>query len=105
MGSGSIRVTNPDIQQKLFNIIGMTNEQAEEKFGFLLKAYKYGGPIHGGMGMGIARFLAVALGLGDIREVIAFPKNKNAQCPMDSSPGKIDEAQLKELSLEIKKGK
>jgi len=102
MGSGSIRVTNPEIQNRLFNIIGMSDEEAEEKFGFLLKAYKYGGPIHGGMGLGIARFVAMVLGYDDIREVIAFPKNKNAQNPMDGSPGTIEAKQLKELGLEIK---
>ncbi|MFT4325908.1 MAG: aspartate--tRNA ligase [Candidatus Woesearchaeota archaeon] len=103
MASGSIRVSNPDIQKRLFKVIGMSEEEAEQKFGFLLKAYKYGGPIHGGMGLGVARFVAMSLGIDDIREVIAFPKNKNAQCPMDESPGDIDEQQLKELSIEIKK--
>ncbi|MGM5483421.1 MAG: aspartate--tRNA ligase [Nanobdellota archaeon] len=103
MASGSIRVSNPDIQKRLFNIIGLSEEEAENKFGFLLKAYKYGGPVHGGMGIGIARFLALALGYDDIREVITFPKNKNAQCPMDGSPSEISGNQLKELGLEIKK--
>lgn len=105
MGSGSIRVSNPKVQKRLLNMIGMSDAEAEEKFGFLLKAYNYGGPVHGGMGMGVARFLAVGLGLSDIRDVIAFPKNKNAQCPMDGSPGNIDAAQLKELSIEIVKAK
>jgi aspartyl-tRNA synthetase len=103
MGSGSIRVSNPEIQKRLLNMIGMSDEEADDKFGFLLKAYKYGGPVHGGMGMGVARFLAVGLGLTDIRDVIAFPKNKNAQNPMDGSPGEIDANQLKDLNLEIVK--
>lgn len=101
MSSGSIRISNPEIQTKVMNIVGMSDEEADEKFGFLLKAYKYGGPTHGGMGMGIARFLTLILGYDDIREVIAFPKNKAAQCPMDDSPGKIESAQLKELSIKL----
>jgi aspartyl-tRNA synthetase len=100
LASGSIRISNPSVQKKIMNIIGMSDEQAEEKFGFLLKAYKYGGPIHGGMGIGLDRVIALMLGHSDIREVIAFPKNKNAQCPMDGSPGKIDTIQMKELNIQ-----
>ena len=102
LGSGSIRISNPEVQRKVMNIIGMTDAEAEEKFGFLLKAYKYGGPVHGGMGLGLDRTVALMLGYQDIREVIAFPKNKNAQCPMDGSPSAIDEKQLKELHIDIK---
>lgn len=101
LGSGSIRISNPDVQRKVMNIIGMSDEEANTKFGFLLKAYKYGGPIHGGMGLGLDRSVALMLGHSDIREVIAFPKNKNAQCPMDGSPSSIDDKQLKELSLSV----
>ncbi len=101
LGSGSIRISNPEVQRKVMNIIGMTDAEAEEKFGFLLKAYKYGGPVHGGMGIGLDRTVALMLGYADIREVIAFPKNKNAQCPMDGSPSPIDEKQLKELSIAL----
>ena len=105
MGSGSIRISNPNIQKKIMKIIGISEEEAEKKFGFLLEAYKYGGPVHGGMGLGIARFLALALGYDDIREVIAFPKNKAAQCPMDGSPGEIDERLLRELHIKLEKKK
>ena len=77
-------------------VIGMTKEEAWKKFGFLLEAYEYGGPIHGGMGLGVDRLVALMLGYIDIREVIAFPKNKAAQCPMDGSPAEISEQQLKE---------
>jgi aspartyl-tRNA synthetase len=101
IGSGAIRISTPEIQKRCMNVIGMTDEEAEEKFGFLLKAYQYGGPIHGGMGLGYDRLLALMLGITDIREVIAFPKNKNAQCPMDGSPATIDEAQLKDLCLKL----
>ena len=70
-------------------------KEAEKKFGFLLEAYKYGAPIHGGMGLGLDRLVALMCKLPDIREVIAFPKNKAAQCPMDDSPGGIEKEQLK----------
>jgi len=103
MASGSIRVSNPTVQKEIMKIIGMSEEEADDKFGFLLKAYQYGGPIHGGMGLGIDRLVAVMLGYSDIREVIAFPKNKSAECPMDGSPGVISTTQLKELGIEIKK--
>jgi len=101
MGSGSMRVSNPELQKRIMKIIGLSEEDAQMKFGFLLDAYKYGGPVHGGMGLGIARFLAMALGYEDIREVIAFPKNKAAECPMDGSPSEIGDRQLKELHLKI----
>lgn len=103
LASGSIRISNPDIQRKVMNIIGMSDAEAEAKFGFLLEAYKYGGPVHGGMGVGLDRTVAILLGYSDIREVIAFPKNKAAECPMDGSPGDIDALQWKELGLELKK--
>ena len=101
MGSGSIRISNPETQKRVFKLIGIDEEAQERKFGFLLKAYKYGAPVHGGMGLGVDRLCALMLGTGDIREVIAFPKNKNAQCPMDNSPSPIDDKQLKELHIKI----
>ena len=103
MGSGSIRVSNPDVQKRIMNFIGFDEKEADKKFGFLLEAYKYGGPIHGGMGLGVERFLALMNGLDDIREVMAFPKNKNAQCPMDGCPSAPDEVQLKELTMKFEK--
>jgi len=103
MASGSIRISNPEIQKRIMNFVGFPEEEAKEKFGFLLDAYKYGCPSHGGIGLGIARLVSMMLGVDDIREVIIFPKNKNAQCPMDESPGFIDEAQLDELGIKIKK--
>jgi len=103
MASGSIRISNPEIQKRIMKFVGFKEEEARDKFGFLLDAYKYGGPIHGGMGIGIERVIAMMLGLNDIREVIAFPKNKNAQCPMDESPGAISNVQLDELHINIKK--
>jgi aspartyl-tRNA synthetase len=101
LGSGSIRVTDPSIQERIMNFIGINKEEAQKKFGFLLDAYKYGAPIHGGMGLGFDRLIALMCGINDIREVIAFPKNKNAQCPMDNSPSDISEMQMKELHIKV----
>jgi len=99
LGSGSIRVSSPELQERIMKFIGMTKQEAKEKFGFLLEAYEYGGPVHGGMGLGLDRTVALMAGLSDIREIIAFPKNKAAQCPMDGSPSDVDETQLKELHI------
>ena len=87
------------------NFIGLSKDEAERKFGFLLHAYEYGAPVHGGMGLGVDRLVALMIGTKDIREVIAFPKNKNAQCPMDGCPSAADDKQLKDLhlKLEVKK--
>ncbi len=102
MSSGSIRVSNPDVQKRIMQFIGFDEKEAMKKFGFLLEAYKYGGPVHGGMGIGVDRLVALMLELADIREVIAFPKNKNAQCPMDGSPSVPDKKQLDELGMKFK---
>ena len=99
LGSGSIRITDPELQEKVMKVTGMTKEEAKTKFGFLMEAFKYGAPPHGGIGIGVDRTVALMLGFNDIREVIAFPKNKNAECPMDGSPSDIDEKQLKELHI------
>ena len=99
MCTGSVRISKPDIQRKVFDVIGITKEEAEEKFGFLLNAYRFAGPPHAGFGMGLDRLVAIMLGLTDIREVIAFPKNKAAECPMDGSPIELSAGQLKELHI------
>lgn len=83
------------------NFIGISKEEAHKKFGFLLHAYDYAGPQHGGMGLGFDRIVALLLGGNDIREVIAFPKNKNAQCPMDGSPAEVEDKQLKEANIKL----
>ncbi|MBI4139560.1 aspartate--tRNA ligase [Candidatus Woesearchaeota archaeon] len=101
MGSGSIRIHKPEIQKQVFNAIGLSQEEAEEKFGFLLNAYNYGGPPHGGIGIGFDRLVAMMLGLTDIREVVAFPKNKKAEGVMDGSPSTISQEQLRELSIKV----
>ena len=99
LGSGSIRINSPELQEKVLKAIGIGKDEADKKFGFLLEAYKYGAPVHGGIGWGFDRTIALMLGFNDIRDVIAFPKNKAAQCTMDGSPSEIDESQLKELHL------
>ncbi len=101
LGSGSIRINQPDIQEKILSIIGFDKKDAKDSFGFLMDAYKYGGPPHGGMGLGFDRYIAMLTGTHDIREVIAFPKNKAAQCPMDGCPNPITQGQLKELHLKL----
>ncbi|MDO8660315.1 MAG: aspartate--tRNA ligase, partial [Candidatus Woesearchaeota archaeon] len=97
--SGSVRITSPELQNKIFKLLGLSEQETRTKFGFLLDAYKYGGPTHAGVGIGFDRIVALLCGLTDIREVIAFPKNKKAQCPMDGSPSAPTEQQLKELHI------
>ncbi len=101
LSSGSLRINKPEIQSKILSIIGIDKKEAERKFGFLIEAYKFGGPPHGGVGIGIDRIVAILCGVNDIREVIAFPKNKAAECPMDGSPSDIDQKQLKELNIKL----
>ncbi|MBI2580314.1 aspartate--tRNA ligase [Candidatus Woesearchaeota archaeon] len=99
LGSGSIRINDPELQERVMKVIGLSHEAAEKKFGFLLEAYKFGAPVHGGMGIGFDRTVALMMGLHDIREVVAFPKNKKAESPMDGSPSEVEERQLKELHI------
>ena len=99
LGSGSIRIHRSDIQKRVLNIIGMSEEQAMNKFGFLINSFKYGAPPHGGIGLGFDRIVALLSGTNDIREVIAFPKNKNMECPMDDSPSEVDASVLKEVHM------
>ena len=105
LGSGAIRINRPDIQRRALDVIGFDEEKAKEAFGFLMDAYRYGGPPHGGMGLGFDRFIAIMTGTHDIREVIAFPKNKAAQNPMDTSPAHITDEQLKELHIRLQVAK
>lgn len=102
IASGSIRISNPELQERIFEFVGFDKEEAKKRFGFLLHAYEFGGPIHGGMGIGADRLIAMMINLKDIREVIAFPKNKNAQCSMDDSPSEITQQQLDELHIKLK---
>jgi aspartyl-tRNA synthetase len=100
-GSGSIRIHRSDIQQKVFNVLNLTKEEQEEKFGFLLGAFKYGAPPHGGFALGFDRIIAILCGTRDIRETIAFPKTTSAVGLMDNSPSPVDEKQLKDLGISI----
>jgi aspartyl-tRNA synthetase len=101
MGSGSIRNTNPELQAKVLKVVGHSLEDVKKKFGFMLEAFRYGVPPHGGKGLGFDRIVALLCGLEDIREVIAFPKNKSAQNPMDNSPNELSKEQLRELHIKL----
>ena len=102
LSSGSIRITDPELQNRMFALLGMSVEEAYEKFGYLLDAFKFGAPPHGGMGIGLDRLVMTMLGCETLRDVIAFPKDKNANEPMTDCPSEIDKAQLDELGIEIK---
>ncbi|MBQ4649820.1 MAG: aspartate--tRNA ligase [Firmicutes bacterium] len=101
LGGGSIRIHDKDLQAKMFEILGLTKEECDEKFGFLIEAFKYGVPPHGGLAYGLDRLVMLLLGEESIREVIAFPKNQNAQCLVCEAPAPVDEAQLEELGIEL----
>ena len=101
LGGGSIRIHDKDLQAKMFEILGLTKEECDEKFGFLIEAFKYGVPPHGGLAYGLDRLIMLLLGEQSIREVIAFPKNQNAQCLVCEAPAPVDDAQLEELSLAL----
>lgn len=101
IASGSIRIHDASLQQKIFNILGITDSQAEQKFGFLLKAFKYGAPPHGGFAIGLDRLYAIITGAESIRDVIVFPKTQKGACLLTDAPSFVDEKQLKELSLEL----
>ncbi|MBN2067538.1 MAG: aspartate--tRNA ligase [Candidatus Diapherotrites archaeon] len=101
IGGGSIRIHRGEIQEKMFNALGISRQEAEAKFGFLLSAFKFGAPPHGGIALGLDRIIAIMAGCDSIREVIAFPKNKAAVSLMDDAPNEVSERQLKELSLKL----
>jgi aspartyl-tRNA synthetase len=105
IGSGSIRIHNQELQEKIFKIIGINKQQARKRFGFLLEAFQFGAPPHGGIAFGLDRLLAILAQEESIREMIAFPKTQKAFCPLTSAPSDVDEKQLKELGLNIKKGR
>ncbi len=103
LGGGSIRIHDREVQQRVFKALGISAEEAELKFGFLLRALKYGAPPHGGIAFGLDRICAFLTGEDSIREVIAFPKTTSAHCPMTDSPSEIDVKLLEELGLKLKK--
>ena len=101
LGGGSVRIHQDDIQEKMLEVLGFTKEQAHEQFGFLLDAFKYGVPPHAGLAYGLDRMVMLMMQCGSIRDVIAFPKVKDASCLMSHAPSPVDEKQLEELGIEV----
>ena len=101
LSSGSIRITDPALQSKMFKALGLSDEEAHEKFGFLTDAFKFGAPPHGGMGLGLDRLVMLMCGCDSLRDVIAFPKISNSSELMSGAPGNVDEAQLNDLAINL----
>ena len=99
--SGSIRITNPELQSRIFSLLGLSDEEAHNKFGYLLDAFKYGAPPHGGMGLGLDRLIMQMLGCESLRDVIAYPKVQNASEPMTDCPAEVDGIQLGDLGIAV----
>ncbi|MBQ3369406.1 MAG: aspartate--tRNA ligase [Mogibacterium sp.] len=101
LGGGSVRIHDKDLQARMFKALGLTDEECQVKFGFLIEAFKYGAPPHAGLAYGLDRLVMLLLGEKSIREVIAFPKNQNAECPVCEAPAPAGEGQLEELGIEL----
>ena len=101
LGGGSVRIHDKELQAKMFHVLGLSDEECREKFGFLIDAFKYGAPPHAGLAYGLDRMVMLLLGEKSIREVIAFPKNQNAECLVSEAPGLVDEKQLEELGIQV----
>ena len=101
LGGGSVRIHDKDLQARMFKVLGLTDEECQQKFGFLIEAFKYGAPPHAGLAYGLDRLVMLLLGEKSIREVIAFPKNQNAECPVCEAPAPAGEGQLEELGIEL----
>ncbi len=102
LGGGSVRIHDGELQQKMFEVLGFTNEQAQEQFGFLLDAFKYGAPPHGGIALGLDRLVMLLTNRTNLRDTIAFPKTASATCLLTDAPGEVSDKQLQELSLRIR---
>jgi aspartyl-tRNA synthetase len=101
LGSGSVRIHRGDVQSRIFELLGISDDEARAKFGFLLDAFRYGAPPHAGFAFGIDRLVAILAGEENIREVIAFPKTQSGGDPLTEAPTPIDTAQLQELGLRV----
>ncbi len=101
LGGGSVRIFQPEVQEKMFEVLGFTKEQAYDRFGFLINAFKYGVPPHAGLAIGLDRFVMLLVKAENIREVIAFPKVKDASCLMSEAPNVVDDVQLKDLQIKL----
>jgi aspartyl-tRNA synthetase len=101
VGGGSIRIHDSQLQDKMFRLLGFTEERAQEQFGFLMNAFKYGAPPHGGLAYGLDRWVSLFAGLDSIRDCIAFPKNNSARDVMLDAPTAVDPSQLEELSIKV----